>query len=103
METERTTIEVPFPDPLGLLQAEAEALKARVVPVDPLAGLCKRWLGGIFEARERAVRNYALALGSQPLSPASRARAIANYDKALRGMLGAPPLRANRDLLSPPQ
>ena len=88
MVTERSAIEVPFPDPLGLLQVEAETLKARVVPVDPFAGLCKRWLGGIVEARERAVLNYALALESQPLSLESRARAIANYDKALRGMPG---------------
>ena len=50
METERMALEIPFSDPLGPL------------PVDPLVGLCKRWLGGIFEARERSVRNYDLAL-----------------------------------------
>jgi hypothetical protein len=84
MAIERTTVEVPFPDPQGLLQGEAEALGSPVVPVDPLAGLCKRWLGGIFEARERAVQNYARALEEQPLSPEVRARAIVNYDMALR-------------------
>lgn len=34
-------MEVPFPDPLGILQGEALALKAPVVPVDPLLG--KAW------------------------------------------------------------
>jgi hypothetical protein len=84
MAIERTAVEVPFPDPLGLLQGEAEAVGSPVVPVDPLAGLCKRWLGGIFEAREKAVQNYARALENQPLSPEARVRAITNYDMALR-------------------
>ena len=81
-------MEVPFPDPLGLLQAEAMALKAPVVPVDPLAQLCSRWLGGMFQAREKAVQNYAKALEGQPLSPEARFRAITNYDQALRGRFG---------------
>ncbi|MBI2856218.1 MAG: hypothetical protein HYX93_05160 [Chloroflexi bacterium] len=88
MATERPAIEVPFPDPLGFLQGEAEALRAPVVPVDPLVGLCRRWLGGIFEAREKAVQNYAKALEGQPLSPEARARAITNYDMALRTRFG---------------
>ncbi|MBI2919160.1 MAG: hypothetical protein HYY01_14390 [Chloroflexi bacterium] len=84
MPNGRTAVEVPFPHPAGLLQGEAEAMGSPVVPVDPLAALCKRWLGGIFEARERAIRNYAQALEGQPLSPDARARAIANYEPALR-------------------
>jgi hypothetical protein len=77
-------MDIPFPDPLGLLQGEAEALRAPVVPVDPLAGLCRRWLGGMFEAREKAVQNYARSLQDRPLDPEARVRAITNYDKALR-------------------
>ena len=88
MATDRKPLEVPFPDPLGLLQGEAEAVGAPVVPVDPLVGLCRRWLGGIFEARERAVQNYARALEGQPLSLEARARAITNYDTALRTRFG---------------
>ena len=90
MATERKAVEIPFPDPLGLLQGEAEALRAPVVPVDPLAGLCRRWLGGIFEAREKAVENYARALEQHPLSPEARARAITNYDMALRATFRQP-------------
>jgi hypothetical protein len=90
MPTERRVVEIPFPDPLGFLQGEAEAVGSPVVPVDLLVGLCRRWLGGIFEARERAVQNYAKALEGQPLSPDARARAITNYDVALRERFGTP-------------
>ncbi len=86
----RTSVEVPFPDPLGVLQGEAEAWGAPVVPVDPLVGLCRRWLGGIFEARDRAVQNYARALEGQPLSPEAGVRAVANYDLALRARFRQP-------------
>ena len=54
----------------------------------PLAGLGRRWLSGIFEARERAVKNHARALEDRPLSPEARARAITNYDKGLRERFG---------------
>lgn len=81
-------MEVPFPDPLGILQAEAEAIGAPVVPVDPLAALCRRWLGGMLAARERAIQNYAAALQGQPLSPEARLRAITNYEQAIRAGLG---------------
>ncbi|MFH1560076.1 MAG: hypothetical protein ABID84_01515 [Chloroflexota bacterium] len=39
MSDEREALEIPFPDPLGLLQGEAQALQAPVVPMDPLAGV----------------------------------------------------------------
>ena len=76
-------VAVPILDPLGLLEGEAQAARSPVVPVDLLAGLCSRWLGGMFEARDRAVKNYADALAQQPLDPGVRLRAIENYARAL--------------------
>ena len=51
MATERTALEVPFPDPLGLFQGKVRLWDLPSCPWNPLAGLCKRWLGRIFEAR----------------------------------------------------
>ena len=56
--------------------------------MDPLAGLGRRWLNGIFEARERAVKYHARALEDRPLSIEAMARAITNYDKRLRERFG---------------
>jgi hypothetical protein len=75
--------EVPFPDPLGVLEAEARAAGAPVVPADPLLLACRRWLGRFVEQRERAIQNYAAALQAQPLDPEARFRAIENYARSL--------------------
>lgn len=80
--------ELPLPDPLGLLQAEATAVNAPVIPVDPLVYIARKWLGRMMEAREKAVFNYAEALKLQPLSPGARMRAIRNYDEAMRHLPG---------------
>jgi hypothetical protein len=47
--------EVPFPDPLGVLEAEVRAAGATEVPADPLLLACRRWLGHFVEQRERAI------------------------------------------------
>ena len=75
--------EIPFPDPLGILESEARAGGASVVPTDPLVLACRRWLGRFFEQRERAIQNYAAALQAQPLDPEVRLRAIENYARSL--------------------
>jgi len=76
-------VEVPFPDPLGVLEAEARAAGAQVVPADPLLLACRRWLGRFVEQRERAIQNYSAALQSRPLDPETRLRAIENYARSL--------------------
>lgn len=86
-------IELPLPDPLGLLEAEARATGAPIVPIDPLAALGKRWmekwLVGVRATREKAIFNYAESLKESPLDPFIRMKALANYQKALeRGIRG---------------
>lgn len=75
--------EVPFPDPLGLLEGEAKLSGAPVVPKDPLVLACRRWLGRFIEERERAIQNYAAALEAQPLDPGARVQAVENYARSL--------------------
>lgn len=88
-------IEIPLPDPLGLLEGEARAVGAPVIPIDPLATMGKRWvekwLIGMRASREKAVFEYARSLQESqwPHDPGTRMRAIDNYRKALeRGLRG---------------
>lgn len=44
-------IEIPLPDPLGLLEAEARATGAPVIPIDPLAALGKRPIASLVKSQ----------------------------------------------------
>ena len=76
-------IELPFPDPLGLLEAETRATGAPVVFRDPLFEAFLRQRTHWMDARHQAIQSYAEALLRQPLDPRARMKAIDNYARSL--------------------